>query len=103
MEVHMILVRDVFRLKFGKARDALAVWKEMAEQGMRSGVMSKPRVLTDLVGPYYTLIMETTAKDLVSWEAESRKGMSDPALHAIYQKFTPLVDSGYREIFTVQE
>ena len=69
----MILVRDVFRLKFGKAREALAVGKEMAEQGMRSGVMSKPRVLTDLVGPYYTLVMETTAKDLATWEMESRK------------------------------
>ena len=41
MEVRMILVRDVFRLKFGKARDALAVWKEMAEQVVRSGVMPK--------------------------------------------------------------
>jgi len=99
----MILVRDVFRLKFGKAREALAVWKEMAEQAVRSGMMSKPRTLTDLVGPYYTLVMKTTAKDLATWEADARKGMSDPAFHAIYQKFTPLVDSGYREIFTIQE
>ena len=39
---------------------------------------SEPRTLTDLVGPYYTLVMETTAKDLAGWEAEARKGMSDP-------------------------
>jgi hypothetical protein len=104
MEVSMILVRDVFRLKFGKAREALAVWKEMAEQGRRSGGMpTPPRVLTDLVGPYYTLVMETTAKDLQTWEADIRKGMGDPAFHTLYQKFTPLVESGYREIFTVQE
>ena len=100
----MILVRDVFRLKFGKARDALAVWKEMAEQGRRSGAMPAPsRILTDLVGPYYTLVMETTVKDLPAWEADMKKSMGDPALHALYQKFTPLVDSGYREIFTIQE
>jgi hypothetical protein len=99
----MILVRDVFRLKFGKAREALAVWKELADQAMRSGMTSKPRTLTDLVGPYYTLVMETTAKDLSSWEAEGRKAMSDPAFHTVYQKFTPLVDSGYREIFTIVE
>jgi hypothetical protein len=104
MEVSMILVRDVFRLKFGKAREALAVFKEMAEQGKRSGGMpTPPRVLTDLVGPYYTLVMETTAKDLQTWEADIRKGMGDPAFHTLYQKFTPLVESGYREIFTVQE
>jgi hypothetical protein len=29
--------------------------------------------------------------------------MGDPAFHTLYQKFTPLVDSGYREIFTIQE
>ena len=99
----MILVRDVFRLKFGKARDALAVWKEMAELGKRTGAMPAPRILTDLVGPYYTLVMETTAKDLQAWEADMKKGMGDPGMHTLYQKFTPLVDSGYREIFTVQE
>jgi hypothetical protein len=100
----MILVRDVFRLKFGKARDALGVWKEMVEQGRRTGNMSTaPRILTDLVGPYYTLVMETTAKDLPTWEADMKKGLGDPQLHTIYQKFTPLVESGYREIFTIQE
>jgi hypothetical protein len=100
----MILVRDVFRLKFGKARDALAVWKEMAEQGKRNGMMSSPvRILTDLVGPYYTLVIETTAESLQAWEGDMHKGMGDPALHALYQKFTPLVDSGYREIFTIHD
>jgi hypothetical protein len=97
----MILVRDVFRLKFGKARDALAVMKEMLEQGKRSGMMSPPRVLTDLVGPYYTVVMESTAQDLQAWETDTRKVLGDSAMHAIYQKFIPLVDSGYREIFTI--
>jgi hypothetical protein len=100
----MILIRDVFRLKFGKARDALAVLKEMAELGKRSGAMSSPpRIMTDLVGPYYTLVMESTAKDLQTWDADLKKEMGDPGLHALYQKFTPLVDSGYREIFTIHE
>lgn len=38
----MILVRDVFRLKFGKARDALAVWKEMAAQAKKAGWQTTP-------------------------------------------------------------
>ena len=99
----MILVRDVFRLKFGKARDALAVMKEMLEQGKRSGMTSPPRILTDVVGPYYTVVMESTAQDLQGWEADTRKVLGDSAMHAIYQKFIPLVESGYREIFTIQE
>lgn len=99
----MILVRDVFRLKFGKAKDALAVWKEMTEQAKRSGLTFSPRTLTDLVGPFYTLVIETTATNLHDWEQNVRKGMADPAFHALYQKFTPLVESGYREVFTIHD
>ena len=47
--------------------------------------------------------METTAQDLHAWETDMRKGMGDAAFHALYQKFTPLVESGYREIFTIHE
>ena len=100
-EVRMILVRDVFRLKFGKAREALAAWKEMGEHARRVG-MPPARILADLVGPYYTLVMETTAADLSTWEKEMRRGM-DEEFRALYQKFTPLIDSGYREIFTIQD
>jgi hypothetical protein len=97
----MILVRDVFRLKFGKAREAMANWKEMAEHGKRTG-MPEPRILTDLVGPYYTLVMETTHADLSTYENGMRKTMDDE-FRVLYQKFTPLVESGYREIFTIQD
>lgn len=97
----MILVRDVFRLKFGKAREAMAIWKEMGEVAKKAGMTPSPRILTDLVGPYYTLVMERTAPDLGGWEADMRKGMGDAAMHVLYEKFSALVDSGYREIFTV--
>src|SRR5262245_28651630 len=98
----MVLIRDVFRLKFGKARDAVATWKEMGELSARLGWHpGTVRILTDLVGPYYTLVMETTFEDLGTWEKELQRGMSDPEWRAAYQKFTPLVESGYREIFNV--
>jgi hypothetical protein len=96
----MILVRDVFRLKFGKAREALATWKDMGEYAKGVG-MPTPRILTDLVGPYYTLVMESTHADLASWEKEMGTVMDDK-WRALYQKFAPLVESGHREIFTVQ-
>jgi len=98
----MILVRDVFRLKFGKARDALVVWKEMGEYGRRTNRPGSPRVMSDLVGPYYTMVMETTFPDLAAWEREMH-GIMDAEWRAIYQKFTPLVESGYREIFTIHD
>lgn len=99
----MILVRNVFRLKFGAAREAMAVWKSMREHQTKMGWEPAPRLLADLVGPFYTLVMETTHKDLADWEATMRGQLGDKGMHALYEKFTPLVESGYREIFTIQE
>jgi hypothetical protein len=40
----MILVRDVFRLKFGKARDALAAWKGVGEyMAVSASTLPRPR------------------------------------------------------------
>ena len=42
-----------------------------------------------------------TYSDLGAWEREMTTVMDDQ-WRALYQKFTPLVESGHREIFTVQ-
>ena len=99
----MLLVRDVFRLKFGKAREALSMWKDMGERAKSAGMQGDIRILSDLVGPYYTLVMEQTTQDLGTWERDLKKGLGDPAMHELYQKFVPLVESGYREIFTIHQ
>lgn len=58
----MILVRNVFRLKFCQAREAIAAWKEGTAIAERSGVGGgRYRLLTDLAGPdFYPLVMEGT-------------------------------------------
>ena len=45
----MILVRDIFQVKFGKMKDAKEVWKEMFKVMPASG-QGKPRLFTDLTG-----------------------------------------------------
>jgi len=96
----MILVREVFQVKYGKMKDAKGLIKEMI--GMMPAPADGPtRLLTDLVGQYYTLIMEMTHKDLAAFETSMSAEMSNPAFGALYQKFVPLIDSGRREIFTI--
>jgi hypothetical protein len=99
----MIVVRNVFRLKFGKAREAVAVMKEgMAiQKRVLSGADFSARLLTDVTGPFYTVVFELTVPSLTAFEAEAPKLMGDKDWQANYQKMTPLVESGYREIFTV--
>jgi hypothetical protein len=99
----MIVVRNVFRLKFGKARDALALWKEGREIARRTGSGEKMRAMTDLVGPFYTLVMEEEFQSLGDMERDMQREMGVEEWKSWYQKFVPLVESGYREIFTVVE
>jgi hypothetical protein len=95
----MILVREVFQVKYGRMKEAKALMKEMV--GMMPEGGSPTRLLTDLTGQYYTLVMENTHKDLAAFEAGMSAEMSTPAFGALYQKFIPLIDSGRREIFTI--
>lgn len=59
------------------------------------------RLLTDLTGPFYTLVLELTVPDLASYEANAQRLFSNEDWQAHYQKLAPLVKSGYREIFNV--
>ena len=99
----MIVVRNVFRLKFGKAREAVALVKEAVAIQKRAGAGFSARVLTDLTGPFYTVVLELTVPSLAALEAEMPQQMSNKDFQANYQKLVPLVESGYREMFTIVE
>ena len=98
----MILIRDVFQLKFGKARDAKALMQD-AKKLMTPEMAARSRAMFDLVGPSYTLVWEMTNKNLAEWEAEMSSGMNETAWREWYQKFIPIIESSYREIFTLVE
>ena len=69
----MILVRDIFQIKFGRMKEALASWKEM-EKASPMPAGNHYRILTDLTGQYYTLVLEATFKDLADYEKFLKQG-----------------------------
>jgi len=97
----MILVRNVFQLKFGKAREAKALMKEIEPLQKKYGGGSTDRFLTDVTGQFYTFVLETTYENLASFEKSTAEAMGAKEFGEWYQKFTPLVESGYREIFSI--
>ena len=101
----MILVRNVFQLKYGKAREALALLKEgMAIQKKAlADVEHSTRVLTDVTGPFYRIVMEVTLANLATFEKQIPRLFGDKDFQANQQKMIPLVESGYREVFTIVE
>ena len=76
----MIVVRNVFRLKFGKAKEAVALLKEGIAIQKRAGVEMNQRIMTDLVGTFYTLVLELTIPNLAALEADMPKAMGDKDL-----------------------
>jgi hypothetical protein len=68
----MILVRDVLRLKFGKAKEAKALAKVGTRIAKKVGYPAH-RQLMDLTGRYYTLVLESTHESVAAWES----GMAD--------------------------
>lgn len=97
----MIVVRNVFQLKFGKAREAVAIMKEGLAIQKRIGVDVSQRLLTDVTGPFYTLVLELTLPNLAALEATAPRIFADKDWQANYQKLSPLVESGHREVFTI--
>jgi hypothetical protein len=94
----MILIRNVFQLKFGQAKEAKAIWQEMVEVMRAGGIGSEHRLLTDLAGgAYYTLIFEVAFPSLSDWQG----ALGSEDQRRLYEKFIPLVEGGHREIFNI--
>src|SRR5512142_1114479 len=97
----MVIVRNVFQLKFGKAREAIALAKENVSMASKSGMEpGRMRLLTDVVGRFYTLVLEITFNSLADLEGQ-RDMMNGDEWRRWYEKFSALVESGYREVFQV--
>ena len=98
----MIVVREVFQLQFGKAKEAIALVKEFAGMLAKKGYPGT-RILTDRTGQFYTLVMETQFEGLGAFEKAEEEMMSIPEFRAWYPKLVPLINSGCREIYNLVE
>lgn len=101
----MVIIRNVFHVKFGKSREAVALFKEgMAiQKRVATGQALPSRLLTDVTGAFYTVVLEITAPNLSVFESEAPRLMQHPDWQANYRKLTDLIESGSREIFTIVE
>lgn len=98
----MILVRNIFQLEFGKAREAKELWKE-GKMLIVSNQNQPYRVLFDLTGDSYTMVMEMTFESMAHFETSAQENMGSLEWKSWYQKFIPLCKGGRREIFTIHE
>jgi hypothetical protein len=96
----MIVARNTFQVKFGRMKEALALMKE--GEAMMQAITRKPqRILTDVTGAFYTLVLELEYDSLADFERVGAELMKSAGWKEWYQRFGAVVDSGRREIFSV--
>jgi hypothetical protein len=94
----MILVRTVFKAKFGRAGElAAAIVKQLPDFPEVN-----PRVLTDLSGPMDTVIVEFEAESLDEVFRRRLEMYANPQLAQRSALLATLVESGRNEYYTIE-
>ncbi|HYN88061.1 MAG TPA: hypothetical protein VER55_06005 [Ardenticatenaceae bacterium] len=100
----MILVRNIFQAKFGKAGEVAQGMAQMA-RGMMPGGGVPPmrwRILTDLSsGPFDTVVMETVHNSLAEFEQWRTAVFASPDFQQDQEGEPPFI-GGRAEIFTIE-
>ena len=98
----MIIVRDLFHIQPDQMKKA----KELTQQGreiMRRQGYSSVRVMTDLTGECYRLVLEGEYESLADFEAALKKVQANRKWQQFYPKLRKVILGGYREVFTLVE
>jgi hypothetical protein len=99
----MILVRLVFQARSGKANDVVAGFKQTAEIARQVvGQNARGRILTDLSGPFNTVVQEIEVESLAEWERLRAAMFSNPKFQQAQVAAADLIESGRTEFYTIE-
>jgi hypothetical protein len=100
---NMYLERNVFHLKFGASKDAVPMWKEYLKKVRLRDDQVRARLLTDVSGPAYTLVLELTYQTFAEAEPSVCRLTNQPDWKEFYQKFIPLCEHAERTYYRIQD
>lgn len=98
----MIVVRGVFQAKYGKGNELVQLLKEVRE-AWPTTTGRNARIMTDLSGPFFTVVSETEYESFSAWEADAAAIFGDERFAAWFERMVPLVEGGRREFYTLVE
>ena len=96
----MILIRQVFQVKYGHMDEVLAALKALPQDSQMSGFGT--RILTDISGPNFTLVIETKAESVDAYWTDLQASFQDPQMAAQMNGVLPYIESGHREFYTIE-
>lgn len=97
----MYLVREIMNTKPGKAKEIVATFKK-AKPFMEKEGIKNMMIMTDIVGDYWTVIMQYEVDDLAGFFSTIRSSTGGKELQEIMKGYMDLVNGGRREIFLIE-
>jgi hypothetical protein len=98
----MYIIRELFHAKPGKAKDLVKMFKQAVPHFEKSDEGKNFKVLTDITGNYWTVVVEFEVEDIGSFMKNIRSGTGTPELQQIMKGYIDLLEGGKREIFLVE-
>lgn len=98
----MIVIRNVFRCKPGKAKDLVAKLKASGEAMTSAKLVAGARVMTDAASSFWTVVFETEHASLEAWEKSFAEYGSNKKIGDAMEGYMELVEGGHREIWKVE-
>lgn len=89
----MLIIREIFTAKPGNASKLAKLFKKAFGGG------SKVRIMTDMVGPYNTVVAEIEVESLEEFESGRLEPEMDPETQKEMSKYTEMYLTGRREIY----
>ena len=99
----MILVRTVMQAQFGRGGELAAQFVESNQQFMQEmGPPRRWRVLTDLSGPFDTVVLEVEAESMAEWEQARARLFQSEGFRESMARTQGMIVSGRNELFTIE-
>jgi len=96
----MVLVRQVFQIKFGYMDQVLAAMKETMTGSQ--GPLGASRILTDISGDNFTLVIETKAESVDAFMAALEASFDEPEMAEQANGAWQYIESGRKEFYTIE-
>lgn len=100
----MLLARQVFQAKYGRGDELVALFQDFnSRMREEDGTTPQFRIMTDVSGPFFTVVTDAEVESLAAWEGTFQEAMSRPWMEEWFSRMMPLVESGSREFFNIVE
>ena len=98
----MYVERNVFQLKFGMSRQAIEMWREYLSRVQQEDDQIHVRLLTDVSGKGYSLILEQSFTSFAEAEPSKCRLVNRQDWKEFYSHFITLCESSERTYYKLQ-